>query len=150
MSRLGHANVVILYERFPARRSYPLPTYQSIVVPHRRACSGHSLMLPQFLANTRFAKGSGNGFIFYPENLNTRVNTCCILVGKIGDSMRFSESIKLLKDDGWVVARSGEKHDLYSHPDKPGILIPVSRHKTEDMKPGTLASIMKDAGLIKS
>jgi mRNA interferase HicA len=102
------------------------------------------------LAGTRFVLRSGNEFISKPEHLDTRVNTCYIVIGRIGDSMRFTELIKLLKDDGWVVARSGKKHDLYSHPDKPGVLIPVSRHKTEDVKPGTLASIMKDAGLKKS
>jgi predicted RNA binding protein YcfA (HicA-like mRNA interferase family) len=94
--------------------------------------------------------GYGNGFISYQEHLDTRVNTCYIGIGRSGDSMRFSELTKLLKDDGWIVARSGKKHDLYAHPDKPGVLIPISRHKTEDVKPGTLSSIMKDAGLKKS
>lgn len=61
--------------------------------------------------------------------------------------MRVSELIKLLRENGWYIVRYGKKHDLYGHPDKPDVLIPISRHKTEDVKPGTLKSILKDADL---
>lgn len=61
--------------------------------------------------------------------------------------MRFSELIKVLNANGWIIVRPGSNHDLYGHPDRPGVLIPVSRHKTEDVKSGTLNSILKKAGL---
>lgn len=55
------------------------------------------------------------------------------------------EVLKLLRDRGWQI-QEGKKHHLATHPDKPGIKIPIPRHK-EDIPKGTLNSILKAAGL---
>lgn len=55
------------------------------------------------------------------------------------------EVLKLFKERGWHIDE-GKKHHLATHPDKPGIKIPIPRHKG-DIPPGTLNSILKAAGL---
>lgn len=55
------------------------------------------------------------------------------------------EVLKLLRDKGWQI-QEGKKHHLATHPDMPGIKIPIPRHK-EDIPKGTLNSILKAAGL---
>jgi len=52
---------------------------------------------------------------------------------------------KMLKANGWVISH-GRAHDLATHPDKPGIKIPIPRHKG-DIPKGTANSIIKTAGL---
>ena len=51
---------------------------------------------------------------------------------------------KLLKA-GWVITH-GKAHDMATHPEKPGVKIPIPRH-TGDIPKGTAKSILKDAGL---
>jgi predicted RNA binding protein YcfA (HicA-like mRNA interferase family) len=47
--------------------------------------------------------------------------------------------------EGWIISQ-GRNHELATHPDKPGILIPIHRH-TGDIPTGTLNKILKDTGL---
>lgn len=55
------------------------------------------------------------------------------------------EMIKLVENDGWVVIRIRGSHHHFAHPVKPGIVtIP---HPLKDLKPGTVNSIKKQAGL---
>ncbi|MBC5747091.1 type II toxin-antitoxin system HicA family toxin [Dysosmobacter sp. NSJ-60] len=60
--------------------------------------------------------------------------------------MRYSELEKLLKEIGCTVYKEGANHTLWYSPIT-GKIFPVGRHKTEDVKPGTLKSIKRDAGL---
>ena len=48
-----------------------------------------------------------------------------------------------LARDGWTVVHGGE-HDKFSHPDRPGLLIVVPRHR--QLSPGVARSIAKLAG----
>jgi predicted RNA binding protein YcfA (HicA-like mRNA interferase family) len=50
-----------------------------------------------------------------------------------------------LERDGWV-NEGGGKHDLYKHPDKPGLRVIVPRHK--ELSIGVARSIAKLAGWI--
>lgn len=50
--------------------------------------------------------------------------------------------VQRLNAEGWVL-RSGGSHDLYRHPEKPGLIV-VPRHNT--MTPGVARSIAKAAG----
>ena len=47
--------------------------------------------------------------------------------------------------EGWVITEGGN-HQLATHPDKPGIKVPIHRH-TGDIPVGTLNSILKATGL---
>ena len=51
----------------------------------------------------------------------------------------------LLQKAGWII-KPGSSHDLATNPDKPGIKIPIPRHKG-DVPKGTAYSILKAAGL---
>jgi predicted RNA binding protein YcfA (HicA-like mRNA interferase family) len=51
-----------------------------------------------------------------------------------------------LKADGWVEVRSKGSHRQLKHPVKPS-LVTLPMHGTKDLKPGTLASIERQAGL---
>lgn len=60
--------------------------------------------------------------------------------------MKYSELKRILKKDGWFVARNGSRHDIYRHKDKEGEVI-VGRHDSQEVASGTLNSILKQAGL---
>ena len=51
---------------------------------------------------------------------------------------------KLLKADGWKITPGGN-HDLATNPNKPGIKIPLPRHK--EINEYTARGILEDAGL---
>ena len=59
--------------------------------------------------------------------------------------MKAREVIQLLESHGWRQVRQKGSHRQYRHPDKPE-LVTVPDHPG-DMKPGTLNSILKKAGL---
>ena len=54
----------------------------------------------------------------------------------------------MLKDDGWVEVGQRGSHVQYKHPQKSG-RVTVSGHDGSDVKPGTLKSILRQAGLTK-
>jgi predicted RNA binding protein YcfA (HicA-like mRNA interferase family) len=60
--------------------------------------------------------------------------------------MKVSAVLKMLHKDGWrrVPARGG--HRQFKHPTKPG-RVTVSGKPSDDLPPGTLNSILKQAGL---
>ena len=60
--------------------------------------------------------------------------------------MKVKEIIKLLEKDGWYQARMRGSHRQFNHPNKPGI-VTVSGKLSVDIPPGTLNSILKQAGL---
>ncbi len=60
--------------------------------------------------------------------------------------MKVSAVLRMLKDDGWVeIARRGS-HRQFKHANKPG-RVTVAGKPSDDLAPGTLKSILKQAGL---
>jgi len=62
--------------------------------------------------------------------------------------MKVRNVVKLIEDDGWRQARTRGSHRQYKHPDKPG-LVTIAGKPGDDLAPGTLGSILKQAGLMK-
>ena len=60
--------------------------------------------------------------------------------------MKVREVIKLIKADGWYLDRTRGDHRQFKHPTRPG-LVTVSGKLSQDVPPGTLNSILKQAGL---
>jgi predicted RNA binding protein YcfA (HicA-like mRNA interferase family) len=60
--------------------------------------------------------------------------------------MKVKEVIKLLEDDGWYMARMRGSHRQFKHPKKTGTAT-VSGKLSVEVPPGTLNSILKQAGL---
>lgn len=60
--------------------------------------------------------------------------------------MKIRDVIKLLEKDGWYLSRTRGSHRQYKHPPKSG-LITVAGKPSDDLAPGTLNSIFKQAGL---
>ncbi len=60
--------------------------------------------------------------------------------------MKVKEVIKVLEDDGWYLARTKGSHRQFKHPTKAGT-VTVSGKSSVDVPPGTLNSILKQAGL---
>ncbi|MBM2836841.1 MAG: YcfA family protein, partial [candidate division NC10 bacterium] len=52
----------------------------------------------------------------------------------------------MLEHDGWVLARTRGSHRQYKHPSKKG-LVTIPGEPGDDLAPGTLSSILKQAGL---
>ena len=59
--------------------------------------------------------------------------------------MKVSELLKLLHEDGWVLAATRGSHRQYVHASKPG-RVTVPGKPSDDLAPGTLNSIRKQAG----
>jgi predicted RNA binding protein YcfA (HicA-like mRNA interferase family) len=60
--------------------------------------------------------------------------------------MKVKELIKLLEEDGWYQVRMRGSHRQFHHLSKPGT-VTVSGKLSVDIPPGTLNSILKQAGL---
>jgi predicted RNA binding protein YcfA (HicA-like mRNA interferase family) len=62
--------------------------------------------------------------------------------------MKIRDVIKKLEEDGWQLDRMVGSHRQYRHPNKPGT-VTVAGHPGNDIPPGTLNSVWKQAGLKK-
>jgi predicted RNA binding protein YcfA (HicA-like mRNA interferase family) len=63
--------------------------------------------------------------------------------------LKIKEVIKLIESDGWYLDRQKGSHKQFKHPEKKGI-VTISVHKLSDeIAPGTLGSILKQAKLDK-
>jgi len=60
--------------------------------------------------------------------------------------MKVRDVIKWLGQDGWKLDRVKGSHRQYRHASKPGT-VTVPGHPGDDLPPGTLNSIKKQAGL---
>ena len=60
--------------------------------------------------------------------------------------MKVRELIKLIEKDGWRQSRMKGSHRQYIHPEKEGT-VTVAGKPGADIPPGTLSSILKQAGL---
>ena len=60
--------------------------------------------------------------------------------------MKVREVLRMLKNDGWVLSRQRGSHRQFKHPKKRG-LVTVSGKSGDELAPGTLNSILKQAGL---
>jgi predicted RNA binding protein YcfA (HicA-like mRNA interferase family) len=62
--------------------------------------------------------------------------------------VKVRDILKLIEEDGWFLARTRGSHRQYKHPTKPG-LVTIPGRAGDDLAPGTLNSILKQAGLKK-
>jgi len=62
--------------------------------------------------------------------------------------VKVRDVLKLLEDDGWYWVRTKGSHRQYKHPTKTG-LVTLPGKPGDDLAPGTLNSIFKQAGLKK-
>ena len=60
--------------------------------------------------------------------------------------VKIRDVIKMLEDDGWSVVRQRGSHRQFKHASKPG-LVTVAGKPGDDLAPGTLNSVLKQAGL---
>jgi len=56
------------------------------------------------------------------------------------------EVIRLIEADGWYRVKSRGGHRQFKHPAKPG-RVTISGNLGDDLAPGTLSSVLKQAGL---
>ena len=62
--------------------------------------------------------------------------------------MKVKQIIKIIEQDGWYLARTKGSHRQYKHQTKIG-LVTVPGKLSDELAPGTLNSILKQAGLKK-
>lgn len=60
--------------------------------------------------------------------------------------MKVREAIRIIEAEGWYLARTKGSHRQFKHPLKIG-LVTVPGQLSDDLAPGTLNSILKQAGL---
>ena len=60
--------------------------------------------------------------------------------------MTVREVLRIIEDDGWIMVAQRGSHRQYKHPNKAG-RVTVAGHPKDDLAPGTLNSILRQAGL---
>ncbi len=60
--------------------------------------------------------------------------------------MKFDDIIKQIESDGWYLVVTEGSHRQYKHPTIPG-RVTIAGHPNDDLAPGTLNSILKQAKL---
>ena len=65
---------------------------------------------------------------------------------QISSNMKVRDVIKRVEADGWYLDRTKGSHRQFKHPDKPG-LVTVPGKLSDDLAPGTLSSIWRQAQL---
>jgi predicted RNA binding protein YcfA (HicA-like mRNA interferase family) len=60
--------------------------------------------------------------------------------------MKVRDILRLLRDDGWIVVVTRGSHRQHKHLTKQG-RVTVAGKPSDDLPPGTLNSILKQAGL---
>jgi len=59
-------------------------------------------------------------------------------------SMKVKDIIKMIEKDGWYLVTTKGSHRQYKNLNKPG-RVTISGHLNDDIAPGTLNSVMKQA-----
>jgi predicted RNA binding protein YcfA (HicA-like mRNA interferase family) len=62
--------------------------------------------------------------------------------------MKVRDVVKLIEADGWYLVATKGSHRQYKHPTKPG-RVTIAGHPSDDLAPGTLNSVFKQAQLSK-
>jgi predicted RNA binding protein YcfA (HicA-like mRNA interferase family) len=60
--------------------------------------------------------------------------------------MKVREAIWMIEEDGWFLVAIQGSHRQFKHPSKPG-RVTIAGKPSDDLAPGTLNSILKQAGL---
>lgn len=63
--------------------------------------------------------------------------------------MKIRDVIKLIEGDGWYLVPTKGSHRQYKHPMKSG-RVTIAGHPSDDLAPGTLNSVFKQAQIQKS
>jgi predicted RNA binding protein YcfA (HicA-like mRNA interferase family) len=62
--------------------------------------------------------------------------------------MKIREVLALIETDGWYLVNQEGSHRQFKHPHKKG-RVTIAGHPGHDLAPGTLNSILKQAGIRK-
>ena len=60
--------------------------------------------------------------------------------------MKVRDVVRMVEADGWYRVVTEGSHRQYKHPTKPG-RVTISGHPEDEMPKGTLASVMRQAGV---
>jgi predicted RNA binding protein YcfA (HicA-like mRNA interferase family) len=60
--------------------------------------------------------------------------------------VKVRDAIRLIEEDGWYLVATKGSHRQYRHQEKPG-RVTMAGKGSHDLAPGTLNSILKQAGL---
>jgi predicted RNA binding protein YcfA (HicA-like mRNA interferase family) len=63
--------------------------------------------------------------------------------------MKCRDIIKMIEADGWFLVRQKGSHKQYKHTTKTGLVTIACHKESDDLAPGTLNSILKQAQLKK-
>lgn len=66
--------------------------------------------------------------------------------GRGKQPMKVREAIRLIQDHGWYLVITKGSHRQFKHAERPG-RVTIAGNLSDDLAPGTLNSILKQAGL---
>ena len=61
-------------------------------------------------------------------------------------ALKVREIVRIIEEDGWYLVRTRGSHRQFKHSVKSG-LVTVAGHPNDDLAPGTVNNILKQAGL---
>jgi predicted RNA binding protein YcfA (HicA-like mRNA interferase family) len=61
-------------------------------------------------------------------------------------TMKYRDFTRMLKDNGWQLEKQEGSHQKWAHPEK-STKVTVAGHPNDDIPPGTLKAMLKQAGL---
>lgn len=82
---------------------------------------------------------------YYEDDLYVELSLVYNRIRYWRSRMKIREIIKLIEKDGWYLVNQEGSHRQYKHPQKLG-RVTIAGHPSDDIAPGTLNSIMKQAG----
>ena len=62
--------------------------------------------------------------------------------------MKIRDVIRLIEKDGWYLVATKGSHRQFKHPEKSG-RVTIAGHPSDELAPGTLNSVLKQAQLTK-
>jgi predicted RNA binding protein YcfA (HicA-like mRNA interferase family) len=87
----------------------------------------------------------------YPKVIRIASHAACqeivqAITSPAGRDMKVREAILMIEEDGWFLAATRGSHRQFIHPRKRG-RVTIAGKPSDDLAPGTLNSILKQAGL---
>jgi predicted RNA binding protein YcfA (HicA-like mRNA interferase family) len=62
--------------------------------------------------------------------------------------LTYRDPVKKIEEDGWALVRTEGRHMQYRHSTRPGtVTVPAGGKLAKDVPPGTLNSVLRQAGL---
>ena len=114
----------------------------------KAGCTPYPALPTPTFSNDLEAERPGNQVPVGAHNGPTNKPTEIVVHARYTGAVKVRGIIRTVEQDGWIQVRQKGSHRQYHHPSKPGT-VTVAGHPSEEVPPGTLKNIMRQAGIDK-